>query len=80
MQEQTAQIINLNERKFIRNFVDVYVKKGPEAAGKVAKAYGLNDNDEDEMLYYRAAITKEFLRRGYKFPKQPPNNDMPKGA
>lgn len=64
-----ATIISLEERKFVRRFVDIYVKDGEMAAGKYAHYQGIGDNEND-MRRYRGAIKQEFLRRGYKFPKQ----------
>jgi hypothetical protein len=64
----SAKIISLEERKFVRRFVDIYTKEGETAAGKYAHDQGLGDNDKD-MVRYRAEIKKEFLRRGYTFPK-----------
>ena len=69
-----SKIISLEERKFVRKFVDIYVKEGEMAAGKYAHNQGIGDNDSD-MKRYRGEIKKEFLRRGYKFPKQQSDNN-----
>ena len=66
----SAKIISLEERKFIRRFVDIYVKDGENAAGQFAHQQGINAENEKEMLHYRNEIKSEFKRRGYVFPKQ----------
>lgn len=71
----SAKLISLEERKFVRKFVDIYVKDGEMAAGRYAHNQGIGDNDAD-MKRYRGEIKKEFLRRGYKFPKQSDNNEV----
>lgn len=69
-----AKIISLEERKFVRRFVDIYTKDGEMAAGRYAHEQGIGDNDAD-MARYRPEIKKEFERRGYTFPKQQSDNE-----
>ena len=57
-------VVSLEDRRFVKRFVDIYLDQGAVAAGQYAYAQGIGD-DEKEMTRLRKVIKAEFERRGY---------------